>query len=178
MASDDSFKPYTMKQGGQNEQVRNSTADSKNHTRHSRADYPKSNNVKTMIEGYEKFRIPDDGKKHDWFIEVNYSDDEDVQGCKILKVTHPDKKVSYIKKEHLYAVLFAIGNAAEQREMTPQIVTTTRRYETVLQVKATKDIHKGESITFPVSFTLPVDKKEKIGAPPKKTHIIGTGTSI
>lgn len=132
-----------------------------------------------MIIEYEKFRVPDDNKKHDWFFEVNYDDKPETQDCKILKVTHPDKSVSYVKKEHLMAILFAIGNAAEQREMTPQIVTKTKRYETVLQVKATKDIRKGESITFPVSFTLPVSREDKIGAVPKsKNHIIGTGTKV
>lgn len=133
-----------------------------------------------MIDGHEKFRMEDIDKKAEWFLEVNWNEkDEKTNNCKVLRITHPDKTESFIKKEHLNAVLFAIGNAAEQREMIPQVVTKTKHYSTVVSVKATKDIRKGEEVTFPIELTLPADKQEKIGTAPKpKHHIIGTGTKI
>ena len=60
------------------------------------------------------------------------------------------------------AILFAIGNEAEQRKMIPQKLTRVKWYETVVSVKATKDIRKGENITFPIKITLPSVEEEVI----------------
>ena len=111
----------------------------------------------------------DNGGKNDFFLEVNWNpDDETTNECKVLKITFPDKSVAYIKKEHLNAVLFAIGTEVEQRQMIPQKLVKTRWYETVLSVKATKDIRRGENITFPVKLSLPDQTDEIIGNIKKK----------
>jgi len=117
-----------------------------------------------MITGHEKFRLTDLGKKNDFTIEVNYKGDEDAETneCKILKITFSDGKECYIEKEKLNSVLFAIGTAAEQRQMIPQVIRRSRWYETVISVKAKKDIRKGEDITFPLKITLPTEEEAVI----------------
>lgn len=116
-----------------------------------------------MIEHYEKFRIPDEHKENDFFIEVNWDqNNKKINKCKILKFTFPDGKTAYVKKEYLNAVLFAIGSEKDQRKMIPQKITRVRWYETVLSVKAKKDIRKGENITFPIKLSLPPIEEEVI----------------
>ena len=116
-----------------------------------------------MIKGHEKFRVPDENKLNDLDVEVNWNPkDKKSNECKLIRVTGKDGSVSVIRKEHLNAVLFAIGNEAEQRKMIPQVERTSRWYETVVSVKATKDIHKGEEITLPIKLTLPTFDKEVI----------------
>jgi len=115
-----------------------------------------------MIDGHEKFQLKSEGEGSPWFIEVNWQDDPKTNQCKILKITFPNGDTSFIKKEHLLAVLFAIGSESEQQKMIPQKLTRSKWYETVLSVKATKDIRRGESIIFPVKITLPAVEEEVI----------------
>lgn len=122
-----------------------------------------------MIDTHEAFKMKDISGKNDLLIEVNWNPkDEKSNGCKVLKLTYPDKTTAYIKKEYLNSVLFAIGNEEEQRKMIPQIMRRVRWYETVLSVKATKDIRKGEQITFPIKLSLPSEEKEIIDSLKKK----------
>lgn len=117
-----------------------------------------------MINTYEKFKMMDQNKNHDFFIEVNYNlKDETTNECKILKVTFPNNDICYLDKKHLNEVLFAIGASAEQQKMIPQKITHVKWYETVLSIKATKDIKKGEQITFPIKLSLPKVEEEIIG---------------
>ena len=132
-----------------------------------------------MITRHEKFRLPDVNNQNDWFIEVNWNKkDKKTNECKVVKVTHPDGSESLLKREQLHSVLFAIGNAAEQREMVPQSQKITRVYETTISVKAKKRVEKGEEITFPLRLTLPEKNQDIIGQAPKKDHIIGQGQRL
>lgn len=116
-----------------------------------------------MIDSYEKFRISDENKAHDFFVEVNWKKDKSIENCQLLKVTFPDGQQAFVKKDILFAFLFAIGGPKEQRAMIPQQVTRVKWYETVVGVKATKDIRKGETITFPIKLSIPVSQEEIIG---------------
>ncbi len=132
-----------------------------------------------MIDHHEKFRIPDINKERDWFLEVNWNPkDKKTNDCKVLKITHPDGKESLVDKKHLVSVLFAIGNAAEQRDMVPQKQTLTKVYETVVSVKSKKRIEKGENITFPIRLNIPVSQQDVIGTVQKKREHIGEGTPL
>lgn len=116
-----------------------------------------------MLESHEIFDIPDENKNHNLQIEVNWNPtDPKTNECKVIKVIHPDGKESYIKKDYFFSVLFAIGTSEEQRKAVPQTVTKSKWYETVLSVKATKDIAKGESIVFPIKISLPDERREAI----------------
>jgi len=59
--------------------------------------------------------------------------------------------------------MFAIGNAEEQRKSIPQRISHSRWYDTVVSVKATKDIRKDEKITFPIRISLPAYEEEVLG---------------
>jgi len=115
-----------------------------------------------MIDTYEKFRMLDENKKNDFYIEVNYDYDKDNQS-NILKVTFPNGDICYLKRNLLNELLFALGNPEEQKKMIPQTLTRVKWYETVVSVKAKKDIQKGENITFPIKISLPTEKQEVIG---------------
>jgi len=117
-----------------------------------------------MITTYEKFRIPDQGGKNDLIFEVNWNEnDEDTNECKVLKISYPDGKKAYIKKEHLYSMLFAIGAKREQSKMIPQKITSVRHYKTTVYIQLRQDARKGDIIKVPVTITLPAVEEEIIG---------------
>ena len=68
-------------------------------------------------------------------------------------------------------MLFAIGNKEEQVKMIPQTIRRTKWYETVISVKAKKDIKKGEIITFPLKITLPTVEEEVVAEIKKEKGI-------
>lgn len=109
-----------------------------------------------MLVDYEKFRILDENKQNEFYAEVNWDKNEPkVKNCQLIRFTFPDGKVAIVKKELLNEMLFYIGTEEEQRKMIPQKVETVHAYKTVLGIKATKDIAKGEMINFPVSLSIP-----------------------
>ncbi len=117
-----------------------------------------------MLKDAEKWRMLDTAKQNNFFIEANWRpEDEATNEGKILKFTFPDGKVSYIKRDDLNQILFAIGTPADQRKMIPQTLTKVKWYETVLSVKANKDIRKGEQITFPIKLTMPATEEKVVG---------------
>lgn len=123
-----------------------------------------------MIKTYEKFRIPDENKEKEILVEVNWNPKDDKSNdCKLLRVTFPNGDVAVVKKDHLNALLFAIGNPEEQRKMIPQTLRRSRWYETVIEVEAKQDIKKGEKISFPLKLTLPTFEEEVIAEAKKET---------
>ena len=109
-----------------------------------------------MIKNHEQFKIPDENKSKELILEVNWNPrDTKTNDCKFIKAIFPNGDTSLIRKEHLNAVLFAIGTEEEQRKMIPQTTIHSRWYETVVSVKAKKDIQKGDAITFPIKLSLP-----------------------
>lgn len=129
-----------------------------------------------MITKYEKFRLQSKigkTKDDDLFAEVNWNDN--VQGCKDIRFTLGDKQ-AVIAKEYVNSMLFAIGTPQEQRKMIPQTIKRVKWYETILSVKAKKDIHKGENITFPIKISLPSIEEEAIAEVKRqKSEIITQG---
>lgn len=129
-----------------------------------------------MITEYEKLQLVDaDERATGVTMEVNWKKDPKISECKIIKMTQKDGTVSYIKREMLQAFLFAIGTAEDQKAMIPTQITRSKWYETVVGVKATKDIKKGEEIRFPLKLSLPDIHREAIEEVKhdiKKKHII------
>lgn len=126
-----------------------------------------------MLKTYEKFRMIDEDKKNDWFIEVNWKKDPIIAESKILKVTFPNGDVAFLRRELLNEMLFVIGKPEDQQKMIPQKLTHMKWYETVLSIKATKNIRKGEGITFPIKISLPPSQEEIIGK-----HKVGSGLYV
>ena len=116
-----------------------------------------------MITEYEKFNLVDaNDRKTGVTMEVNWDKDPEKNECKIIKMTLPDKSTHYIKRDMFNAFLFAIGKEEDQRKMIPQKITRSKWYETVVSVTTTKDIKKGEKLTFPLKLTLPDERREAI----------------
>ena len=117
-----------------------------------------------MLDQYEKLVWVDaDERDTGMRFEVNWApDDAKTNECKVIKMTLKDGTVHYIKREMLNAFLWLIGTAEDQRKMLPQTIIKTKWYETVVSVKATKDIHKGEEVVFPIKISLPDERREAI----------------
>lgn len=116
-----------------------------------------------MIDRHLKFKLPDENKEKEFTMEVNWDlKDSKTNECKIVKFTFPNGDVAMVKKEYLHAALFAIGKREEQMKMIPQKDISVKWYETVIGIKATKDIHKGEMINIPIKLSLPTREEEAI----------------
>lgn len=117
-----------------------------------------------MLEGYEKLQVVDTSERTTGVtFEVNWDESNpETNECKILKMSTPDGKTHYVKKEIFMAFLWLIGNPDEQRKMIPQTFHRTKWYETVVGITATKDIKKGEKINFPLKLSLPSIEEEAI----------------
>ena len=120
-----------------------------------------------MIKSYQKFRLKDKRKKNDLFAEVNWSEADDIKDCKVVKFTLGDK-AAYVEKEWLNTFLFTIGKRAEQVKMIPQKILRSREYNTIVGIKAMKDIKKGEEIRARISLTLPSVEEEVISEVAKR----------
>lgn len=117
-----------------------------------------------MLKTHERAEIKDlNGKGTGITMEVNWApDDEKSNESKLIRLKVDDKKY-VVRKEEFLSFLWLIGNEDEHRKMIPQKLTKVRWYETVLSVKANKDIRKGEQITFPIKISLPAIEEEVIG---------------
>jgi len=116
-----------------------------------------------MITEYNKLQLEDEAGKNNLIIEVNYKDDPEVNECKMLKLTYPDGKQAFIKREHFLSFLFVIGREEDQRKMIPKKLITIRKYQTMLGITATRNIKKGERINVTVDIPLPPIEQEIIG---------------
>ena len=129
-----------------------------------------------MLKSHEKFSLVDVNlAPTDVFLEVNWDPtNETTNDCKILKMTLPGGKVHYIDRKILLEILFYIGKAEDQQKMIPQTMETIHHYKTVLGIKATKDIGKGEMINFPVELSVPCAalNQDVIGEVPKGAKVM------
>jgi len=114
-----------------------------------------------MMEDFNKYKFPDKKNNKGLVFEVNYSTDDKVFPCKMIKWYVGDE-MGFIEAKHLFEFLFTIGSRNEQRKMIPQELTRVKHYETIIGIKATKDIRKGEMINVPISITLPTEREEAI----------------
>ena len=117
-----------------------------------------------MLLEHEKFLLVDKNGKYKLFAEINWEpNNQNTNEGKVLKFTCPGGEELYVDRKILNEMLFAIGRPEDQQKLIPQKLTRTRWYETVLSVKATKDIRKGEEIVFPIKLSLPAIEEEVIG---------------
>lgn len=105
----------------------------------------------------------DKSKKNDFFAEVNWKqDDKATNECKVIKFTFPNGDECLVDRDHLNQMLFAIGTPEDQRKMIPQEIEMVHWRRTVLGIKATKDIHAGEMINFPIEISFPCTLAQEI----------------
>lgn len=118
-----------------------------------------------MLTEHHIVNLIDRSGKHNFTAEVNWNpEDAKTNNSKVIKLACADGKTAYITREDLLQFVFAIGTGEQQQKLMPQTLTKMRWYETVLTVKAHKNIQKGENITFPVKLSLPAIEDEVVGA--------------
>ena len=118
-----------------------------------------------MIDDYQEFHIPDQSAQRNHLVfEVNWKPkDKETNECKVLRIKYPDGRKAFIKKEHLYSMLFALGSRKEQMKMVPQKIKEVRHYDTTLYLQLKQDAKKGDIIKTPVHISLPSVEDEIIG---------------
>ena len=128
-----------------------------------------------MLKEPEKWRlVTPDSQLTDVYLEVNWNpDDEKINQCQVFKLTYPDgndKKSIFIGRKQILEILFACGKPEDQQKMIPQTLETIHHYKTVLGLKATKDISKGEMMNFPIDLSVPCAalRQDVIGSLPKE----------
>ena len=133
-----------------------------------------------MLKGYEKLKLVDVYEKDTGVtFEVNWNpEDEKTNECKIIRVALRNNKEVFVKKDMFMSFLWVIGNNDEHMKMIPQTIRRSKWYETVVSVKAKKDIRKGDNITFPLKITLPTEEQEVIGTLNKKLETALKSKSI
>ena len=116
-----------------------------------------------MILDYQKFQIPDQNQANTIIAEVNWKpEDPATNESKIIRLTLPDGKQLFVKREDFNQILFAIGDPESQRNLIPQKLETVHWRRTMLGVKAKKDIKKGELVTFPIEISFPCTTAKQI----------------
>lgn len=117
-----------------------------------------------MLDEHEKFEMKDESGTNHFFMEVNWNpENKNINQCKIIKFTFPGGKTAFIKKEHLHALLFALGTPDEQQKMIPVKLTQVRHWISDLYLTMTKDVKRGDIVKTKVDITLPSVSEEVIG---------------
>ena len=105
------------------------------------------------ISERRKFSMADlSGRGKEANIEVNWN--KLVRNKGFIKMSIGEEEV-VLSREHLYAILFIIGSAAEQEKMISPFLKKTRvtKYQKLIGITASKDIKRGEFLNVPLEFT-------------------------
>ena len=137
-----------------------------------------------MLKQHEKFNIIDVGSRQTgMFWEVNWDPkDKSTNDCKVVKMTFSDGKEHFVSTKILLEILFALGKPGDQQNLIPQTLETIHHYKTVLGIKATKDLTKGEMINFPIELSVPCSalREDVVGKLSRdyKRGILGAGNEV
>ena len=105
-----------------------------------------------MITETKDFLLEDKNKVNDFHIVYDPKEEK-----MLVYVEVDGKRVeAFIDKKELWSVAFAVANEKDQEAMIPVETRTTRVFRKQVQIKATKDIRKGEIIMATVKFTVPL----------------------
>ena len=105
-----------------------------------------------MLNNYQKLVLPDkSGKSNDIFAEINWNEASKGQ---YVRFTLGDKQC-IVKKDHLYSILFILGNEKEQDKIISPFVKQTRvtKFTKMIGITTGKNIGKGELINVLLEFT-------------------------
>jgi len=109
-----------------------------------------------------KFSMADvSGRGGEAVIEVNWNKLVKQKG--FIKLTIGEEEI-VLSREHLYAILFIVGSAAEQEKMISPFLkkTLVTKYTKIIGITATKDVKKGEFLNVPLEFTLNPETRQVI----------------
>lgn len=117
-----------------------------------------------QIQERRKFVMADvSGRGKEVIFEVNWNSYVRKNGFVKLSINGEDAVVS---REHLWGILFMLGNAEEQERMASPFMkkTLVKKFFKLIGVTTTRDIKKGEVINVPLDFTFnPDDNSIVIG---------------
>lgn len=111
-----------------------------------------------MVEGRQKVVLKDfSGNNLDVIFEINWNSFTSSKGWS--KITVGDKTV-VLDKNHLWSILFMLGNEKEQQEMLSRRtkMNRVRKHMRVIGVKTTRKVEKGELINIALDFTYNPEK--------------------
>lgn len=117
-----------------------------------------------MLTGHHQF-VPDDlGGKNEFIFEVNWNpEDKKSNESKVVKITCPDGKASFVKRDDLLQFFYTIGTTEDKKKMIPQTISKIHVQDMFVGIKATKDIRKGEDINVKFKINIPCSVVDKIG---------------
>lgn len=108
-------------------------------------------------------------------VEVNYSANEKIKNCQILKLTYNKIKME-IKRDDLIALLLLIGSESDQKNLLPIKFNKVRNLERMLTFEwaASRDYKQGEKITVKAPWIdMSTDAEEILsGSIPKKKSLV------
>lgn len=95
--------------------------------------------------------------------EVNYSDDPEINGCKVFRV-HMGEKIFQIKRDELLRLMLALGDPSTQKKLLPIKVKNVKQIRRNLHFRfnAKKDYRKGEVIEVVAPWIDEVPTEEEI----------------
>lgn len=106
-----------------------------------------------MINGRQKLVLKDySGRNNDAIFEVNWN--SLAKKGKYLKITVGDKQI-VLKKDHLFGILFMLGDEKDQDRLISGRTTLqrVRKHTRIIGVKTTQDIKRGEVLNIALDFT-------------------------
>lgn len=111
------------------------------------------------------------GRNKDITFERNYNSFSRKKG--LIKITIGDT-TAVVSKEHLWSILFMLGNHEEQDKLVSPFVqrTPVHSYHRVIGITTTRDVRKGEAINVMLAFTFNPETGEiSIGKGNKRSFI-------
>jgi len=110
---------------------------------------------KELKQGQQKQRLvlPDSsGKGNDIIADINWNE---ASKGKYIRFIFGDR-VAIVKKDHVMAILFMLGNAKEQDAIISPFVTQTRvtKYTKMVGITSDRDIPKGHPVNVLLEITI------------------------
>lgn len=102
-----------------------------------------------MLNDHQTLRLKslNDGK--DIEVEVNFSDQEQVKNCQVLRLKY-DGKTMLVKQDDLLQIMLVIGSPETQKKLIPVTYNKVKKIERLLtfEFNASKDYRKGDKISI------------------------------
>ncbi len=102
-----------------------------------------------MINDHQVLRMRSLKDNKDVEVEVNFSDNEEVKDCAILKFKYNGTEFA-VKQDDLLQIMLVIGTPKTQKSLLPVTYTNIKKMERLLMFEfvTTKAYKKGEKITI------------------------------
>jgi len=103
-------------------------------------------------------------------MEVNWNDDPEINGCKVIRIYDGDRNFA-VKRDDLLTIMLVFGDLDTQKSLLPLNVQKVKKVERLLQGSfvAKRSYAKGEKIYWQAPWidTIPVNEEVLSGDPKK-----------